>query len=344
MAEGAFVVCSDANWLWQSAFVLQQAIDSDPQGRLAYYYATDFDATLSPLARLLDPRVKVLNLGTELDRIVHAQNHHVPKAAFLRFLALDRLAAAYRKVIYADGDVYLSWGNWAELLDIPAAHPVAAIAARSVWFNHPRMRYGRRYRAALCPEMGDRYLNSGVLLVNADRFMAEDISGRALGFYRDNIALCQQGDQSALNAVLAGTWDELSPSWNWQVSSFNFPLLSRFHPRVIHFTGPVKPWNDRYQLFRPAREAMCRFLDDRDAGEIADKVRADCTPEDPPSPRRAQFRSTWLDEGDAKFSRVRRYLGRTDFADTRAGLPMFAPGGSAFGSAPDAVPADEART
>lgn len=192
MADGAFVVCSDANWLWQSAFVLQQAIDSDPQGRLDYFYATDFDTDRLPLAGLLDPRVKVLNLAADLDKVVHTQNHHVPKATFMRFLALDWLATRFRKVIYADGDLFLSWGSWAELLDLPAsAHAVTATSARPVWFNHPRMRYGRRYRAALCPAMGDRYLNAGVLLVNTERFLADGVSSGALEFYRDNKELCQ---------------------------------------------------------------------------------------------------------------------------------------------------------
>ena len=333
MAEAAFVVCSDANWLWQSAFVLQQAIDSDPEGRFDYFFATDSDPGSLPLASLLDPRVTVLNLAEDLVGVSRMKHHHVPKAAFLRFLALDRLASSYAKVIYADGDVFLSWGSWTELLDLPeASQPVAAVAARPVWFNHPRMRYGRRYRRALCPEMGDRYLNSGVLLVNAGQYQVDAVSQRSLAFFRDNPELCQQADQSALNAVLSGGWDELSPSWNWQVSSFNYPLLARFHPRVIHFTGPIKPWNDRHGFFRPARDAMAQFLADRDAAQVADALQAATSPHETVSPRLESFRSVWLDDSETKLSRIDHYLQRQDFVDTTAGLPVYASGPSGFGA------------
>lgn len=338
-AEGAFVVCSDANWLWQSAFVLQQAIDSDPQGRLDFFYVTDFDPTGSPLSRLLDPRITVLTLKDDLAEVALTGSDHVPKATFLRLFALERLATRYRKVIYADGDVFLSWGSWADLLDLPdSALPIAAVAGRSVWFNHPRMRYGRRYRQALCAAMGDRYLNSGVLVVNSGPYLAQDMSRRSLAFFRDNPSLCEQGDQSALNAVLAGNWDELSPSWNWQVATHNLPVLARLHPRVIHFTGPIKPWNDRHGFFRPAQDAMCGFLADRDADDLLQTVKAACRPHSN-TPRQALFQSRWLGEADTKFWRLRRYLGRTDFADTRAGLPMFSATPSAFGTGPAPVAA-----
>lgn len=333
-ARGAVVVCSDANWLWQSAFVLQQAIDSDPEGLLDYYFYLDCDISGLPLRHVVDPRVRVVNAGPDLAEIDVTQSRHVPKATFLRFLALEALSKIHDRVAYLDGDLYLSWGSWTELFSIPPGdNPVAAVAARPIWFNNPRFRYGRRYRKALCEAMGDRYLNAGMLLIHSARYQAQEISQRSLQFYADHPDLCGQGDQSALNAVLAGNWDELSPSWNWQVSPFNYPILADLNPRVVHFTGPIKPWSDTNAFFRHAFDSMAGFLAKHGADELLAELTNRLKLSDQVSPRRARFIAEWTGDATQKFRRISTYLGRRDFLDTAAGLPPFGDAKSGFGLA-----------
>ena len=330
-ARGAIVVCSDANWLWQSAFVLQQAIDSDPDGLLDYYFYLDCDISGLPLRHLVDPRVRVVNAGPELAAIDASKSHHVPKATFLRFLALEALSKIHDRVAYLDGDLFLSWGSWTDLFSVPPGDSaVAAVAARPIWFNNPRFRYGRKYRKALCEAMGDRYLNAGMLLIHSARYQAQEISQRALQFYADHPGLCDQSDQSALNAVLAGSWDELSPSWNWQVSPFNYPVLAELNPRVVHFTGPIKPWNDRNAFFRHAFDSMVDFLGKRGATELLAELANRLTPVEI-TPRRARFIAEWTGDAGKKFKRISTYLGRRDFLDTAAGLPPFGEAKSGLG-------------
>ena len=333
-ARGAVVVCSDANWLWQSAFVLQQAIDSDPEGLLDYYFYLDCDIADLPLRHLVDPRVRVINAGPDLAEIDVAKSRHVPKATFLRFLALETLSKTHERVAYLDGDLYLSWGNWADLFGIPPGdYAVAAVVARPIWFNNPRFRYGRRYRKALCETMGDRYLNAGMLLIHSARYQAQEISQRSLQFYADHPDLCGQGDQSALNAVLAGNWDELSPSWNWQVSPFNYPVLADLNPRVVHFTGPIKPWNDTNAFFRRAFERMAEFLSQRGANDLLAELTNRLQPTAEVTPRRARFVAEWTGDAEKKFQRISSYLDRRDFLDTAVGLPPFGEAKSGFGLA-----------
>ena len=333
-ARGAVVVCSDANWLWQSAFVLQQAIDSDPKGLLDYFLYLDCDISGLALRHLVDPRVSVVNAGPDLAEIDVTKSRHVPKATFQRFLALEDLAKTHDHVAYLDGDLYLSWGSWTELFGIPPGESaVAAVAARPIWFNNPRARYGRRYRKALCEAMGDRYLNAGMLLIHSARYRAQEISQRSLRFYADHPDLCGQGDQSALNAVLAGGWDELSPSWNWQVSSFNYPLLADLNPRVVHFTGPIKPWNDTNALFRHALDDMAGFLSKNGANELLAELTNRLKPVAEVSPRRARFVAEWAGDAAQKLRRISTYLGRRDFLDIKAGLQPFGNTKSGFGLA-----------
>jgi lipopolysaccharide biosynthesis glycosyltransferase len=94
-------------------------------------------------------------------------------------------------------------------------------------------------------------LNSGVLLLDLDRWRAEDITARTLEFvdqYRDTIRLY---DQEAMNAVLSTRWKELDPRWNVQsleprpaVTLYDPVLLEEAfaRPAVQHFIGPYKPW------------------------------------------------------------------------------------------------------
>lgn len=333
--SGAVVLCSDSGWALQSAFALQRAIDSDKAGAVDYYFCCDFDLAASPYARAFDARVKIVNVSAAFARHAFTPQNHVPKQTFLRFFAIDHLAALYDRVCYLDGDIFLSWGTWADLFDLPEnPHAVSAVAARPVWFDAPRARYGRRYRAMLCPQMGDRYFNAGVLLIDSAKYRAQNITQRALSFYAQNPALCAQSDQSALNAVLAGQWGELSPSWNWQTSVNTFVLLQDFAPRAVHFTGEIKPWSDRYGLFSPALQPFAEFVAARgfasDAAQLADVLAANLRA----TPRQRGRIAKWTSEKDRKLSLMQNYLTRQDFIDTAAGLPVFGAAASGFGHAP----------
>lgn len=331
-ARGALVVCSDRGWLWQSAFVLHQALESDPDRHLDYFFASDEDVAGLPLARLFPSEVTLLNFGAGLQDLGYAQQNHIPRAGFLRFLALESLAAGYDQVLYVDGDVFLCWGSWTDLFGLPdRRHAVAAVASRSVWFDRPHWRYGRRYRRALSEPMGDRYLNSGLLLVDGPRYRHERITERTIAFYEANRDLCRQDDQSALNAVLEGGWDELSPSWNWQVSQFNFPTLAGLCPRAVHFTGPIKPWRDAHSLFRAAQEPMLAFLRAHGLVDLEAQILTNNQSGPEITPKLAAFRKDWFDRIEEKAAAFKTYLARRDFLDTAAGLTPFADRASGFG-------------
>lgn len=339
-AKGAVVVSSDAGWLCQSAFVLQQAIDSDPQGLLDYYYFCNFDVAGSDFPSILNDRVQVIRVQDDALGVQYRQTSHVPIGTFLRFAALEILSRHYPRVCYLDGDLFLSWGSWTELFDLPfGQHAIAGVAARSVWYDDARFRYGRRYRQALLQGDCDRYLNAGVLLINSELYANLQISKKSVDFVNSHPDLCRFGDQSALNAILSGRWDELSPSWNWQVSLHNYPLLIDKNPRVIHFCGEVKPWNDSYNLFRRATMAYAEFLNRHSvqpaAAALAEQLAAD------PYAHAARLQRIidWTSQTVEKQAMFQNYMIRRDFFDTIAGLAIFSEEDSGFGRPPAGMPA-----
>ncbi len=104
-----------------------------------------------------------------------------------------------------------------------------------------------------------RYFNSGVLLVDLERWRRLEVRRRALEGARrigPNLILF---DQDALNMALDGDWFEIDQRWNiWAI----FPGLDAETPTVIHYMNAPKPWHVDYD--RPFREKFFHYLDRTD--------------------------------------------------------------------------------
>ncbi|MDO4266432.1 MAG: glycosyltransferase family 8 protein [Eubacteriales bacterium] len=107
------------------------------------------------------------------------------------------------------------------------------------------------------------YINSGVLLVNLDRWRTAHAGERLLQFYIKNGSRLFCGDQDAVNFVLRGEIGYLSPRYNFFTNYKYFryntlvrlwPLYARAaggreafekagrQPAVIHYMGAERPW------------------------------------------------------------------------------------------------------
>lgn len=104
----------------------------------------------------------------------------------------------------------------------------------------------------------DRYFNSGVLLIDLDRWRSHDVAQHVMSEVFKRPELIQFPDQDALNLVLADHRCSLHPRWNCQNSMFAYPWAedifgagpleeARSDPAIVHFEGPlqVKPWYSR---------------------------------------------------------------------------------------------------
>jgi lipopolysaccharide biosynthesis glycosyltransferase len=113
----------------------------------------------------------------------------------------------------------------------------------------------RAERLGLPP--GQRYFNSGVLLMNLDRMRREQCSTALLDYGRSRGDSLVWPDQDALNVVLGARRAPLHPRWNCQNTLFYFPDRSSavfgadvvrdavLAPAIVHFEGPAlaKPWH-----------------------------------------------------------------------------------------------------
>lgn len=98
-----------------------------------------------------------------------------------------------------------------------------------------------------------KIVNTGVLVMDLDRWREERIGKRALDLAVRLHARFGWADQAALNAVLNGHWHELPPRLNTMKSVFDDDSgtyavfgreeveAAREDPAIFHFEGAVKP-------------------------------------------------------------------------------------------------------
>ena len=101
----------------------------------------------------------------------------------------------------------------------------------------------------------DLYFNSGLMVMDLEKWREEKITEQVLGFIENNPEKLRFHDQDALNAILHDRWLELDPRWNAQtymmLQEVEHPTIqgqlkwdeARESPAVIHFCGHAKPWN-----------------------------------------------------------------------------------------------------
>ncbi len=170
------------------------------------------------------------------------------------------LSEHYERLLYLDADVVvvadvtpLLW------LDL-AGKPVAGVIDWGVATVSDAEGVPDWAELGLAPDTP--YLNSGVLVIDVDAWVAADLTGRALTYAGRHRQL-DLPDQQTLNAVLGGDFVALGLEWNTVVWP---PLLDTYCgpiPRIWHFAGRYKPWSrgsrsQHHQVLYQAYAALVR--------------------------------------------------------------------------------------
>jgi len=180
-----------------------------------------------------------LNAGEDLFGDLTVTNS-LTRATFYRLMIPDLINE--KKVLYLDTDIVVN-GSIAELYqeDISDSYLAAVIDPYII------------HREALKMKKDAKYFNSGVMLINVERWNKEGIGKRAIKFIRENSELLKHNDQCGLNAVINGQWKALPSKYNYFSVAENekgkenpaFPFETyevNISPVIIHYAGP-KPWH-----------------------------------------------------------------------------------------------------
>ena len=173
---------------------------------------------------------------------------HWTSAALGRLHLGTVLPAEVTRAIYLDVDT-LVLGDLTELRDVD-------LAGRTIGASINEVGADRSWTLGDTAVFSDHgaeapgYFNSGVLLIDVQRWRAEDVTGRAVRLYAAYGTALRTHDQDLLNIIFSGAWTPIPEKWNKLVEHsvhgrFGHGRLDHLTRRdgLVHFIGGTKPWH-----------------------------------------------------------------------------------------------------
>lgn len=162
----------------------------------------------------------------------------LPMEVYLRLWLPEMLADRYNRILYADTDTYLVSPNLDALFDVDMGpYQIAGVRDVQQWMDLTAP--VNDFAALDLP--GDRFLNSGVMMIDTHAFNKSALLEELLAINASDTPTIHH-DQSLLNLALRGKWAELNPVWNWQWTHDYPNFTQQADAQMLHFCGPKKPW------------------------------------------------------------------------------------------------------
>jgi lipopolysaccharide biosynthesis glycosyltransferase len=312
-ARSAVVFASDAAIFPVAAYQASRLAAIDPDGDVEVIIATEAAEEVERALKagyrfrplLIDPAaVAGLRPGTA----------QASPAAYYRVFLPGLLGDQYGRLLYLDTDVHICGPQAFQLLTLEMqGHAIAAVREAMPYRGKPAERAEIRRTIATA---GDKYLNSGVLLIDTAEFRRRELERRILELAASRPLWLN--DQSALNVLLDGDWLELSPAFNMISGIWNSRVAEIFPPAIVHFTGPRKPWHGpRFRRPHVAKAEMEAFFPTSPWPDFLSRFyglkEAMEDMKNPPAPPAPSFIPT-------ESTGYLKYLRETPFADVEAGI------------------------
>jgi lipopolysaccharide biosynthesis glycosyltransferase len=184
-------------------------------------------------------RVEETHLQCELRGIV--KNKYVSLSAYFRLFIAELLPQQIKRAIYLDCDLVVL-GDLKELwqMDLEEYYILAAQDDHISSISNPN---GLLNYQVLGIHPDSKYFNSGVLVINLEKWRIDEIATKAIQYLIQNFEYVRYHDQDVLNALFADQWKELESKWNYMP---NISGSLTVDPCIIHFASVNKPWNSRH--------------------------------------------------------------------------------------------------
>lgn len=168
-----------------------------------------------------------------------------PSVIYYRLLLPQLLDDRIGRILYVDCDIIFR-GSVKELMEMDLKGNTIA-AVEDILSNYLSYIHLLGYKAT------EHYFNSGSMLIDVDKWRKDSVSAQCMRYIKEHTVL--HPDQDALNAVLHGSWLQVSGRWNF-LSYLHVKYINRqtfdmdinktypYYPVICHFTG-FKPWDSR---------------------------------------------------------------------------------------------------
>ncbi|MCG8696594.1 MAG: glycosyltransferase family 8 protein [Bacteroidales bacterium] len=162
---------------------------------------------------------------------------HISAAAYYRIFLPAFYKEGTDRVIYLDCDVIVN-GDIADFYKLPLKDNIIGAVSEP----------GSSRVAEMSLKCGKSF-NSGILLIDYKKWMANDVTQKCLDFIKNHPDKIVFHDQDTMNGVLDGIWEDLPETWNytrvhvahnkdWKRNNFQTPP-----PKLVHYTNNAKPWH-----------------------------------------------------------------------------------------------------
>jgi lipopolysaccharide biosynthesis glycosyltransferase len=249
------ILCTDANYIQHLGVTLASLLSNNRKHefRVTVVNGKHDPDSKSALAQIAAKykNAELLFKTFDFRRIAHLRaDRYITAAAYLRLFLTEFVDETVSKALYLDSDVIVCrdvealWNTNVNGYAMAAApdHPVGYI---------PRPPYIPR----------ECYVNTGVLLVNLDKWRQSGAPERLIQYaeqHRDTLPLW---DQDVLNAVYSKDTYLLGLEWNFQVSMADstadelgidrhYFAAVRENPAIIHYSTALKPWKSGTEVYR----------------------------------------------------------------------------------------------
>lgn len=175
----------------------------------------------------------------------------MPAATYHKLTIAELLPANLRKAIWLDCDM-LVLADLAELWSVPMdGSPLLAV--RDTLVPTVSSRFGINAFADVGLDGSSPYFNAGMMVFEPQEWRDSRVASTTVEYLKKFHSRVFFWDQEALNAVLAGRWKEIDDKWNWsatlgRLSSTSNNGHGNDEPRIVHFSGNIKPWVVRERM------------------------------------------------------------------------------------------------
>jgi lipopolysaccharide biosynthesis glycosyltransferase len=236
-------------------FLFSAASNATKSFRVVFAHDTDFLskeslAVIKSLAEKLSIEFEVFEISSTTGL---PSGGRLPSIVYARIVMADEY---FEPFLWLDVDI-LPLKNWQDIFDeINPDELVYAVpeSKRRDPADLPRELYEIGLRNKARQKVGNRYFNSGVIYLNADKWKQRGFSKEwriTAENYEENGF--EFADQCVLNYTVAEYSRELPVEYN----SHSYGNASNNVVKMLHFDGPVKPWHSRRNLlFNPKSDPV----------------------------------------------------------------------------------------
>lgn len=251
------VFASDDNYAQHIAVVIA-SIMTKTKGKVCFFVINDniSDNKINKLketAAVFNAEINFISVPEEKFKNVYLSGH-VSRAAYFRLALPDILPEDVEKAIYLDVDL-LVYDDIKKLWQVDLQNiPLAAVPDYGIMASG---RLCRQKADVIGLPVGEKYFNSGVLIINLKEWRKENYTKQILEIINSN--QFPHHDQDALNKIFMEDWLQIDLRWNIIPPVFNLftkillnktfrnqAINAKRNPGIIHYAGRYKPWEFSY--------------------------------------------------------------------------------------------------